>query len=45
MAIASVASSSENVKIMENAKKLDRGYNKIYRINLLFNIYIASSNF
>jgi hypothetical protein len=28
---ASVASSSENIKIMENAKKLDRGYNKIYR--------------
>ena len=28
---SSFASSTENVKIMENAKKLDRGYNKIYR--------------
>ena len=28
---ASFASSTENAKIMENAKKLDRGYNIIYR--------------
>jgi hypothetical protein len=28
---ASFASSTENAKIMENAKNLDRGYNKIYR--------------
>ena len=28
---SSISSSNENAKIMENAKKLDKGYNKIYR--------------